>query len=491
MAFPSDFLWGGAFAANQVEGAYDEGGKGLSTADIFPKGDRKAGGLFDRTWDEICTAADDGNASLYPKRRGIDFYHRYRDDIELFAKMGFKALRFSISWSRIFPNGDEECPNNSGIEFYRNMLNELKKYGITPIITLSHFEMPLHLVKEYNGWTDRRLVGFFERYARTLLDEFHEEVKYWITFNEIDATIHIPLIGAGIVKERTKNIKQASYQALHNQFVAAALVTKYAHENYPDLKIGCMTTKNLKYPATCKPEDCLQWLKETEEDSAYTDVQVFGEYPIVWKKLFREEGIELHIEPEDFDILKHNTVDFVSFSYYASLVTSADGSAKKKASANLLVGEKNPYLKQTPWGWQIDPVGLRFSLDQLYSRYKKPLFVAENGLGTFDEIKDGKIEDDYRIEYIKEHVKAMEQAVDDGVPILGYTYWGCIDCISASTSEMSKRYGMIYVDQDDVGNGSLRRIPKKSFFWYKKLIENNGSNLDLISVDYNNASEGL
>ena len=392
--------------------------------------------------------------------------------------MGFKALRFSISWSRIFPDGDEERPNEEGLAFYRSMICELKKNGIEPIVTLSHFEMPLHLCLKYNGWTDRRLIAYFVRFAETVFEAFHEEVKYWITFNEIDATVHIPLTGAGIVREKTENMEKACYQALHHQFVASAAVTKLAHEKYPGLQIGCMTTKNLKYPATCKPEDCMQWLKETAEDGFYTDVQVFGEYPYGIRNKWKKKGLEPEMKPEDAALLKENTVDFVSFSYYASLVVSEEGAKKEKVSANLLVGEKNPYLKQTPWGWQIDPVGLRFSLNQLYDRYRLPLFVAENGMGTLDQLEEETVCDDYRISYIREHIREMEKAIEDGVEVLGYTYWGCIDCISASTSEMSKRYGFIYVDQDDEGKGTLKRYKKKSFDWYKKVIASNGEYLE-------------
>lgn len=478
MSFPEGFLWGGAFAANQVEGGVREGGKGLSTADVFPRGDRKKGGVFDRTYDQILQAAADPEDLKYPKRRGIDFYHRYREDIALFREMGFKALRFSISWSRIFPDGDEERPNEEGLAFYRSMICELKKNGIEPIVTLSHFEMPLHLCLKYNGWTDRRLIAYFVRFAETVFEAFHEEVKYWITFNEIDATVHIPLTGAGIVREKTENMEKACYQALHHQFVASAAVTKLAHEKYPGLQIGCMTTKNLKYPATCKPEDCMQWLKETAEDGFYTDVQVFGEYPYGIRNKWKKKGLEPEMKPEDAALLKENTVDFVSFSYYASLVVSEEGAKKEKVSANLLVGEKNPYLKQTPWGWQIDPVGLRFSLNQLYDRYRLPLFVAENGMGTLDQLEEETVCDDYRISYIREHIREMEKAIEDGVEVLGYTYWGCIDCISASTSEMSKRYGFIYVDQDDEGKGTLKRYKKKSFDWYKKVIASNGEDLE-------------
>ena len=476
-AFPQDFLWGGAFAANQVEGGFREGHKGLSTADVFPLGDRKKGGVFDRTLAEIQQAANDEDDSKYPKRRGIDFYHRYKEDIALFAEMGFKALRFSISWPRIYPNGDEEKPNEEGLDFYLDIFKELKKYDIEPVVTLSHFELPLHLAMEGNGWVNKKVIDYFVKYVETIFDAYQDYVRYWITFNEIDATVHIPFTGAGIIKEVSENVEQDKYQALHHQFVASAIVTKIAHEKYPHFKIGCMSTKNLKYPATCKPEDALQCLKETEMDAFCTDVQVFGEYNYAIQQEWRNKGIEIVQTEEEKKLLKENTVDYVSFSYYASLVTSAEGSKKEKTSANLLVGEKNPYLKQTPWGWQIDPTGLRYSLNQLYSRYKLPLFVAENGLGTIDKLEDGCVHDDYRIDYIREHIQQMKLAIEDGVPVFGYTYWGCIDCISASTSEMSKRYGFIYVDQDDQGNGSLERIKKDSFAYYKQVIASNGETL--------------
>mgnify|MGYP002625925719 FL=1 len=284
MKFPDGFLWGGAFAANQVEGAYKEGGKGLSTADIFPKGDRKNGGIFDLSYEQILEAVETKDDLNYPKRRGIDLYHHYKEDIALFAGMGFKALRFSFAWSRIFPNGDEEKPNEEGLAFYKDFVNELKENGIEPIITLSHFEMPLNLSLKYNGWEDRKVIDFYFRYAKTMIDQFHEDIRYWITFNEIDATLHIPLMGGGLIKEKTNDLESAKYQALHHEFVASSLVTKYVHETYPGLMIGCMSTKNLKYPATCKPEDCMQWLYETEMDTACTDVQVFGEYPYVCPK---------------------------------------------------------------------------------------------------------------------------------------------------------------------------------------------------------------
>lgn len=477
MKFPEGFLIGGAFAANQVEGGCREGGKGLSTADMFQFDPTVKGGQFELKADEIQRAIQDRYDERYPKRRGIDFYHHYKEDIALFSEMGFKALRLSIAWTRIFPKGDEEYPNAEGIQFYHDLFHELSLHHIQPIVTLSHFEMPIHLSMKYQGWADRKLIDYFLRFVHTVVDQYHDSVKYWITFNEIDATIHIPFVGAGILPDQVSNLETCKYQALHHQFVANSLAIQYIHETYQDLKVGCMATKNLKYPSTCKPEDCLAFLHETIDDEMVIDVQVFGKYPFRIKKLWEKQKIKINMESQDEKIMQAHTVDFVSFSYYASLVTSYDKSKAETTNSNLLVGEKNPYLKQTPWGWQIDPTGLRYSLNELYDRYHLPLFVAENGLGTIDELENGCIHDTYRIDYVKQHLQAVLQAIDDGVECFGYTYWGCIDCIAASTSQMKKRYGFIYVDQDDYGNGTKQRIRKESFYWYKKIIETNGEAL--------------
>lgn len=477
--FPEGFLIGGAVAGNQVEGACREGGRGLSVWDCFTfNNEGQEGDCFTLPSHEVIKAAHDADDDRYPKRRGIDFYHRYERDIELFAEMGFKAFRMSISWSRIFPNGDDAEPSAEGIAFYHRVFDCLRAHGIEPVVTMSHLDTPLALALNYGGWTDRRLVEFFERYGRTIIDAYHDKVKTWITFNEIDATLHIPFVGAGIVPDQQENVRAASWQALHHQFVAAARVIAWAHEAYPDLRFGCMATKNLKYPKTCKPEDCLQWLKETEEDAAVTDVQVFGEYPYVVREEWARNRIEPVIEPGDLSDLQSGKVDFVSFSYYASLVTSAHKDESAMTSANLLVGEKNPYLKSTPWGWQIDAVGLRFSLNQMYDRYKIPLFVAENGLGTNDEFDGQTVDDQYRIDYVRDHLQQLLLAIrEDGVECFGYTYWGCIDCIAGSTSQMKKRYGFIYVDQDDYGKGSKERFRKKSFDWYRNVIATDGASI--------------
>lgn len=475
MNFPKNFLIGGAFSANQVEGGCREGGRGLSTADMFAYDPNVIGGKFDISADELQQALHDQRDEKYPKRRGVDFYHHYKEDIALFAEMGFRALRISISWSRIFPNGDEEEPNKEGLRFYHKVFQELKANGIEPIVTLSHFEMPIELSLKYNGWMDRKMISFFLRFVKAVITEYHDMVTYWITFNEIDATLHIPFVGAGIREERLKNPQQDIYQALHHQFVANAEAIRCIHERYPHCKVGCMATKNLKYPSTCKPLDCLQFLHETMDDFMVTDVQVFGRYPFRIKKFWKKNGIVLNCEDGDEKLIEEHTVDFVSFSYYASLVTSYDKTNADITNSNLLVGEKNPYLEQTPWGWQVDPVGLRFSLNQLYDRYQLPMLVAENGLGMQDILDNGSVHDSYRIAYVRQHLQQLLLAIEDGVVCFGYTYWGCIDCIAASTSQMKKRYGFIYVDQDDDGRGTLTRIRKDSFYWYKQVIASNGA----------------
>lgn len=475
--FPKDFLIGGSFSANQVEGGLRDTGKGLSTADCFQLADRSKGGTFKLTYQEILTAIEDTDDGKYPKRRGIDFYSRYEEDLDLFEEMGFKALRMSISWSRLFPTGEEAEPNAQGVRFYRNLFAGMKKRNITPIVTLSHFEMPIELSLKYNGWADRRVIDFFLQYTQFVINEYQEFVTHWIVFNEIDATIHIPFVGAGIIPEKTENLEQVTYQALHYQFVAAAKTIAYAKKINPHNQIGCMATKNLKYPSTCRPEDCLQFLQETNFDTFVTDVQAKGEYPYTIKKYFETKNIQLATTEEEMALLKENTVDYIGFSYYASLVTSFDKSNVDTTNANLLVGEKNPYLELTPWGWQIDPVGLRYSLNFFYDRYQLPVFIAENGMGMLDQLSDDrKVHDDYRIDFVTKHLEQVALAISDGVEVMGYTYWGCIDCISASTSEMSKRYGFIYVDQDDQGKGTLERIKKDSFYWYQDFLKSIHSN---------------
>lgn len=484
MPLRKDFLWGGAIAANQVEGAWDVADKGMSVADVAtfkPNVDVKDYKAHNTVTSEmIQQARNDSEIQWYPKRRGIDFYHRYKEDIKLFAEMGFKALRISIAWTRLFPTGEEAEANIAGIEFYKNVFKELAKYEIEPIVTLSHYEMPLALSEKYNGWVDRKLVDLFVNYADVCFKEFGEYVTYWLTFNEIDSVGRHPFTTAGIVEDKCidYSLEEAIYQALHHQYVAAAIATKRCHELIPGSQMGCMLTKLTTYPNTCKPEDVLLSLESNLNNYAHADIQIFGEYPVLYKQQLKNKGITLTKASEDDTLLKEHTADYLAFSYYMSRTESSDSSLEQ-TSGNTIMGVKNPYLPSTDWGWQIDPVGLKISLLELQDRYNVPLIIVENGMGAKDEVtSDGKIHDSYRISYLRQHIREIMEAVDLGVNLFGYTSWAPIDLISVSTSQMSKRYGYIYVDQDDLGAGSLQRIKKDSFYWYKTVIESNGEILD-------------
>lgn len=484
MTFSKDFLWGGAIAANQAEGAWNVDGRGMSVADVASyRSDLSLDdyeGHVAISSDVVQKAMDDPTDKYYPKRRGIDFYHHYKEDLALFAEMGFKALRVSIAWSRIFPTGEEQEPNEKGLQFYDNLFKEMKKHNIEPIVTLSHYEMPLALSVKYNGWVDRKVIDDFVRFSNVCFNRYKDYVKYWLTFNEIDSINRHPFTTAGIIPDRCPEGKEEEqvYQALHHQFVASALVTKDCHEIIPGSQVGCMLTKLTTYPNTCKPEDVEITLKKNLQNYFYADVQVFGEYPRLTLKKLERKGIHIQMEEGDLEILKENTVDYLSFSYYMSLTESVEDGLEKTAG-NTVRGVKNPYLPATDWGWQIDPIGLKISLLELYDRYRLPLIIVENGMGAKDKVEsDGSIHDDYRVNYFREHFRQMKEAVEEGVELFGYTSWGPIDIISAGTSQMSKRYGFIYVDQDDEGNGTLERKRKDSFYWYKKVIESNGEDLD-------------
>ncbi|MBO0457982.1 6-phospho-beta-glucosidase [Enterococcus hulanensis] len=477
--FKKNFLWGGATAANQLEGAYQADGKGLSVADTMPGGKQRFQVIGSPEFDwEI-----DEEKYVYPNHRGIDHYDRFREDIALFAEMGFKCYRFSIAWSRIFPKGDEQQPNEAGLKFYDDLIDECLKYNIEPVITISHYEMPLHLAKEYGGWKNRQLITFYERFAKTVLTRYGKKVKYWMTFNEINSAFHFPALSQGMVISNGGGEMQNVFQAWHNQFVASSLAVKIAHDIDPDLQIGCMIIYATTYSIDSNPINQAANLVQNQEFNFFcTDVQVRGEYPAYTKRLYNKFGVdqnELEITEEDLEILKAYPVDYIGFSYYMSMVVDETSEETEGVSGNLLGGVKNPFLKASEWGWQIDPEGLRIAMNELYGRYQVPLFIVENGLGAIDEVQpDGTIEDNYRIDYLREHIEAMKKAVDDGVDLMGYTPWGCIDLVSASTGEMSKRYGFIYVDLDDEGNGTLDRSKKASFDWYKKVIETNGEKLN-------------
>lgn len=470
--FAKNFLWGGALAANQCEGAYLEDGKGLEICDLLETGKDR--------FIKLDPALELHEGRVYPSHEAIDFYHHYKEDIAMFGEMGMKCLRTSIAWSRIFPNGDDAEPNEKGLSYYEDMFRELHRWGIEPVITISHFETPLALVKKYGGWDNRKLVGFFERYCKVLFERYKDQVKYWLTFNEVDSVIRHPFTTAGIIPSRVPEDKmlETCYQALHHQLVASAMVVKDCHEIIPGSKVGCMLTKLTTYARTCAPDDELATQAKNLENLFYADVHVWGEYPRLILKMFERKGIHVEMLPEDAATLKAGCVDFVSCSYYMTMTESVDPNAER-TPGNTVLGVKNPYLPSTDWGWQIDPKGLRYSLIELYDRYRKPLMVVENGMGAKDVVEaDGSIHDPYRVEYFRQHISEMGKAIDEGVEMWGYTTWAPIDLISASTNQMSKRYGFIYVDQDDMGNGTLARSRKDSFYWYKKVIASNGEDLD-------------
>lgn len=476
--FPENFLWGGATAANQLEGAYLADGKGLSVADAMPGGKIRFEVLgspeFDWTIDE--------EKYVYPNHKGISYYEHFKEDIALFAEMGFKCYRFSIAWSRIFPQGDELEPNEAGLKFYDQVIDECLKYGIEPVITISHYEMPLNLAKRYGGWKNRELITFYERYAKVVLTRFHRKVKYWMTFNEINSALHFPALSQGMVLSNGAGDFKNIAQAWHNQFVASSLAVKIGHELNPDLKIGCMIIYATTYSLDANPVNQAATMEQNQIFNYYcADVQVRGEYPGYTNRFLNSRGVkfeDLDITKEDLDLLKAYPVDYVGFSYYMSSAVTVTGDESDTVAGNLLGGVRNPFLKASEWGWQIDPVGLRIALNELYNRYQKPVFVVENGLGAVDEITaEGQIIDDYRIDYLRAHIEQMAKAIEDGVDLMGYTPWGCIDLVSASTGEMSKRYGFIYVDLDDKIEGSGKRMKKKSFDWYKQVIATNGADL--------------
>ena len=469
-----DFLWGGAVAANQLEGGWNKGGKGVSVIDVMTAG---ANGVPREITDGVIPGKN------YPNHEAIDFYGHYKEDIKLFAEMGFKCFRTSIAWTRIFPNGDDEQPNEEGLQFYDDMFDELLKYGIEPVITLSHFEMPYHLAKEYGGWVNRKVIGFFVKFAEVVMKRYKDKVKYWMTFNEINnqSNVDADIFGwtcSGVRFSEYENKKEAMYQAAHHELVASAMVVKMGHEINPDMKIGCMCSFVPFYPYSCNPADIMTATECMHERFHFMDTHVRGHYPAYSLKEWEREGYQIKMEPEDEAILAEGKVDYIGFSYYMTNAVKADvkndtTQATDGSSSNSV---PNPYVKASEWGWQIDPVGLRYALVTMYERYEIPLFIVENGFGDIDVLKeDGTCEDDARIAYLKAHIEEMKKAVEiDGVDLLGYTPWGCIDLVSFTTGEMKKRYGFIYVDKNNDGSGTLKRSKKKSFDWYKNVIASNG-----------------
>lgn len=474
---PDNFLWGGAVAAHQIEGAWNVDGKGISVADVM------TGGARDKMR-KITDGIVEGE--YYPNHEATDFYHHYKEDVALLAEMGFKCFRTSIAWTRIFPNGDEETPNEAGLKFYDDLFDELLKYGIEPVITLSHFEMPYHLAESYGGWINRKVINYFVKYAVTVMEHYKNKVKYWITFNEINnqSNTSSDIFGwtnSGVKFSDYQNPREAMFQAAHHEFVASALVVKKGHEINPEFKIGGMCGWVPIYPYSCNPEDVITAVEEMHERYYFMDVLVRGHYPAYAKSMWKKQGVTLQVEEGDAEILTEGKIDYVGISYYMSSAVKADAENDISSSSDgsTLKTVKNPYVKASDWGWQIDPVGLRYSLATLYERYELPIFIIENGFGAIDILDEDKnCDDTYRIEYLKAHIEEMKKAVEiDGVEVMGYTPWGCIDVVSFTTGELRKRYGFVYVDKNDDGTGTGNRYRKKSFEWYKNVIRSNGEEL--------------
>lgn len=476
--FPNSFLWGGAISANQTEGAYNEGGRGLGHIDLIPQGEDRFSIMMGNL-----DSLEPKKGLYYPSWKGIDFYHHYKEDIALLGEMGFKVFRMSISWSRIFPEGDEEIPNEEGLLFYEDIFKECHKHGIEPLVTITHYDFPVGLIKKYDGWENRKTIEFFKKYATTLFTRYKNLVTYWLTFNEINAIQALPYNSAGVILKKDKNRISQIYTAIHHELVASAWVTKIAHEINPKNKVGCMLAAGVTYPYTCAPEDVWQAMTTDRNKYFFSDVLSRGYYPNYKLKELHKNGFIVPFAEDDKEILLNNTVDFISFSYYSSHLTCADPKIveeKAEVKGNIFPTLRNPYLKEkeSAWKWQIDALGLRTTLNLFYDRYQKPLFIAENGVGGIDSLENGQVHDEYHIHYLREHIKSIKDAIVlDGVEVLGYTPWGCIDLVSASTGQMKKRYGFIYVDADDKGNGTMKRYKKDSFYWYKKVIESNGEDL--------------
>ncbi|MCI9591914.1 MAG: 6-phospho-beta-glucosidase [Lachnospiraceae bacterium] len=471
---PEVFLWGGATAANQCEGGYDKGGRGLANVDLIPAGpDRRP--VMNGTRKML--ECEEGY--FYPGHEAIDMYSHFKEDIALFAEMGFRCYRLSIAWTRIYPNGFDEEPNEEGLKFYEELFDECHKYGIEPLVTIVHFDAPVACTKKFGSWKSREMIDLYVKYCRTLFTRYKGKVKYWLTFNEINMILHLPFMAAGILFEEGENQEESKYRAAHHELVASAIATGIGHEIDPENKIGCMLAAGQYYAYTCDPRDQMEALQKNRDNFFFIDVQSRGKYPSYALKLFEREGFDIGITEEDEKVLAAHPVDFISFSYYSSRLTSAEPEKYGQTSGNAFATLRNPYLKASQWGWQIDPLGLRITMNALYERYQKPLFIVENGLGAVDTPdENGFIDDQYRIDYLRAHIQAMEEAVNlDGVELMGYTPWGCIDLVSASTGEMKKRYGFIYVDKDNDGKGTLKRSKKASFEWYKKVIASNGEDL--------------
>lgn len=484
--FPNEFLWGGALSANQSEGNYQSDGKSFTVADMAyfnPDVDFKKLMISQLkvTREGINKAKEVTDTTYYPKRRGIDFYHTYKEDLALLAGMGFKAFRYSFAWSRIYPDVNAEHPNEKGLEFYDRVIDECIRLGMEPIITILHADLPIQIIEEYQGWTNRKVIDLYVKYAKTIIEHFKGRVKYWIPFNEISVDLKVPSRKMGILREDYEDYLNATYQALHHEFVASARITQIAHEIDSNNKVITMTSFGPVYPYSCNPEDVmLAHLSQQNNSLFFYDVLVRGKYPHYILKMFEEKNIHLNVQEKDLDLLANYPSDIIGFSYYNSTVIGTDTSHLETTGGNFMEAIKNPYLKSNEWGWTIDPVGLRYTLNYLYQMYQKPLIILESGSGFYEQIdENGQLHDPYRIEYFKQHIIELKKAVEDHVDVIGYITWSPIDVVAASTGQMAKRYGFIYVDQDDLGNGTKKRYKKDSYEWYKKVIATNGEDLEL------------
>lgn len=470
-----NFLWGGSIAAHQCEGAWQEGGKGIAIMDLVTNGSYN-------TPREICKRIEKGK--YYPSHKGIDFYHKYREDIALFAEMGFKALRISVDWSRIFPMGDEEQPNEEGLNFYKNVVEELLAHGIEPIITLYHFELPYCLVTKYGSWINRKVIDFYLKYCETLFLAFKGKVKYWVTFNEMnhldpatEASDIFTYMIAGLQYSEMKNPAQTLATVGYHMTLAGVKAVQLGHKIDPDNQIGCVFGLQPVYAYDCRPENALNAFWEMYRDFYQVDAMCNGAFPAYKKKEYEKMGIRLEYLEEDKKDFQQGTIDFIGVNYYSSSV----GHYGEEEEETLFGGVQNPYLEKSKWGWSIDPKGLRYLLNAIYRLYGKPMIITENGLGAVDMLDENHIiKDDYRMEYLKLHLEQLKFAVEeDHVDCFGYLMWGPIDLVSATTGEMKKRYGFIYVDQQDDGTGTGNRYKKESFDWFKKVIGTNGEDMSL------------
>lgn len=465
MKINKNFFWGASTAANQIEGSYITDGKRPSVIDYLYTGE-----IF-REFDEEILGHE-----YYSSHNAIKHYENMESDIKLFAEMGINSYRMSIAWTRIYPTGYEEQPNKKGLEFYHKLFKLLKDYNIEPIVTLSHYEMPIEIAKS-GGWAEKSTIECFTKYAKTVMSEFQKYVKYWLSFNEINIAF-VPFgiltsCGGFMDNDDKRNTVELRFKSLHNQLLAAGKATKIMREIKSEMQMGCMIASMLNYPLTCAPEDNLLTLQDEQiYNYLCSDVMINGKYPYYTKKFLRDNDINIDISDDDKEILKNGTVDFYSCSYYMTNCKTVQKDVEQ-TGANLGVGGKNPYLKASKWGWQIDAIGLRIFLNKVYDRYNIPIMIVENGLGAVDVLKDGQVDDQYRINYLEEHIISMKDAIADGVDVIGYLPWSAIDLVGLSTGSIEKRYGFIHVNIDNKGNGDYSRTPKKSYFWYKKIIEEN------------------